>query len=113
MAHDMWNDIETPGVSYFPQWTNQDTQSSRGIMRYNDNNAEGNLYFTSIDTHTTDDNLLHLCQIEYTTVSFALTITEDINYPYQTSNKAFDFLCFSKCIWKKAEWETLGLGMHA
>ena len=78
-AHDMWDDIETPGVSYFPQWTNQDTQSSRGIMRYNDNNAEGNLYFTSIDTHTTDDNLLRLCQIEYTTVSFALTITEDIN----------------------------------
>ena len=34
-ARDMW-DLDVPGISYFPQWTNQDTLSSRGIMRYND-----------------------------------------------------------------------------
>lgn len=74
-ADDMW---ETNSfVSYFPQWTNKNKNNDMGLMRYNEYDTEGNLYFSPIDTYTTDDNVLLVCQVEYITMDIDLYIISD------------------------------------
>lgn len=72
---DMW--AAAPEVEYFPQWTNRNRSSELGIMRYNDYDAEGNLFFSSLDTYTSDDNLLALCDFQYVTLDLDLFIAGD------------------------------------
>ena len=61
-----------PNITYTPQWAAK--RKALGVLRHNSYNAEGNLYFAELDTVTTVDNMLHVCELELLEVEVALNI---------------------------------------